>query len=230
MEAYMNKTPQVQGSPEWLEWRKNVISSTDASIILGVNPFKSALELLDQKMGFRPFDEENDAMRRGKALEEEAREAFEALTGYIVFPQVKVGKPEWMVASFDGLSLEEDIAVEIKCLGKKNAEKIHKTKKIPDYYMAQLQHQMVVADLTEMYFFSYHPDDNLSELLVIKHDMNFINKMIYKETRFYKIMMECKKEKQEFDELYDGYKSELARELYGDQDIDEVGNEADSIL
>ena len=186
--------PQNQRSPEWRKWRQTKIGASDASSIMGVNAFKSIGGLLDEKLGLRPPEEENAAMARGNALEDEARDTFEALTGHTVFAQV-CPHPfhPWMIASLDGLSIEKDVAVEIKCPGISQAEKTYRKKEIPVHYIPQLQHQLAVTGLKEIYYFSYFPSidggADWSILLKLERDDKYIEQLIAREEKFHTILM-----------------------------------------
>ena len=182
-----------QRSPEWLEWRRDKVTASDAAVIMGANTFKSIGELFDEKLGIRMPEAENEAMARGNALEDEARSSFEEATGHVVFPQVCIHKDfPWMTASLDGLSLEKDVAVEIKCPGFKSANGTYNNKVVPDYYFPQIQHQMSVTGLKEIYYWSYYMEGgvNLCTLLIVKRDDEYIEQMIAKEKRFYDLLLE----------------------------------------
>src|SRR5262245_42846183 len=75
-----------QGTPEWREWRHNGIGASDASTIMGENPFKSAAQLLQEKRGLAQDSYQNAAMARGIELEPEARRRYIAKTGRDVRP------------------------------------------------------------------------------------------------------------------------------------------------
>lgn len=182
--------PQNQRSEAWRKWRRDKVTATDATSIMGCG-FKSIGELFDEKLGIRPPEEENDDMRRGNALEDEARNMFELESGYMVFPQVCVSSEySWMTASLDGLTIEKDVAVEIKCPGVRAAAATFHSRKIPDYYIPQLQHQMFVTGLNEIYYYSYAPEDFTCLLMCFRDDA-YIKKMIEKEEKFYEILLKA---------------------------------------
>ena len=55
---------------EWLRWRTKGIGGSDASIIAGLNPYKSVYQLWQEKRGMMPFEEaENDFTHFGTVLE-----------------------------------------------------------------------------------------------------------------------------------------------------------------
>src|SRR5580765_4502370 len=125
----------VQGSESWKTWRRKKLCGSDASSILGVNPFKSMHKLYEEKVfGFEQEDNEN--MRRGRELEPIALEAFEKEFDLIMMPMVvQHDELDWMAASLDGMTLDQSQFVEIKC-GKK-AFFFMEAGEIAKYYYAQ---------------------------------------------------------------------------------------------
>jgi putative phage-type endonuclease len=150
----------VQGSEDWLEWRKDKISAGIASVLMGVSPWQTLEQLYLEKVGLSQPQPKNWAMQRGLDLEPAARKAFEVYIDDDVFPELRVHrKYDWMVASLDGVSLDSSIVVEIKCPGKKD----HDTAlsgKIPEKYYPQLQHQIEVCGVDSMWYFSYRSDED----------------------------------------------------------------------
>jgi len=172
----------VQGSSEWLEWRKTKVGASDAPIIMDVSPWKTALQLWEEKVGIKSAPEESRAMLRGTDMEPEARKAFEDSVGIDMFPQVLTHPDyDWMIASLDGLSLDGTTAVEIKCPGKK-AHDIAKSGKVPDYYYPQLQHQLAVLGLPFIYYWSY--DGSEGALVKVERDGQYISTLIEHESSF----------------------------------------------
>ncbi len=39
-----------QGTPEWLEWRKNGIGSSDIATIMGANPYQTPYQLWEENL------------------------------------------------------------------------------------------------------------------------------------------------------------------------------------
>jgi putative phage-type endonuclease len=178
-----------QRSAEWFDLRKKHIGGSDVAPILGISPWKSALDVFNEKIS--PHVEEaprNPWMQRGVDLEPEALRAFENETGYLMSPKVMISDcSPFAIASFDGFdAMGDKRAVEIKCGGEKShLQAIYG--EIPKYYIAQMQHQMYVAELDEIYFCSYRPEYIEKPLYIdiIKRDEEFIASMIEAERRFY---------------------------------------------
>ena len=174
-----------QNSPEWLEWRKDKIGASDAPCIMGVG-FKTPRQLWLSKKGMLE-DEDNVWMKRGRDMEKEALEAFEQETGLLMFPLVMTSKIwPWQTASMDGITLMRDVAVEIKCPGKKD-HCLALGGKIPEKYIPQLQHQMSVTNLDRIYYYSY--DGSEGVLIEEKCDYKYTEKLIKKEREFFEMLM-----------------------------------------
>ena len=133
-----------QDSQEWKKWRHNGITATDAPIIMGENPWKSTSELLSKKINPPKDDFINDAMRRGMELEPIARKLYNDKHNQNVRPVcLQSNTYEWLKASLDGLSIDRNSVVEIKC-GESVYKSVNNFRKVPDYYYGQLQHVLAV--------------------------------------------------------------------------------------
>ncbi len=183
-----------QNTPEWLEFRKEKIGASDAPKICG-SYFSTPLELWERKIGLIPEQEETYPMRRGKALEDEARKSFEQAIGF-EFPPcvVQHGEYDWMIASLDGLSRSDGkslwipYALEIKVPGRED----HLSALagiVPPKYIPQLQHQLAVTGLPMIYYYSYDGKDNAC--IEVQRDQDYIDKLIAEELKFYKCMVTC---------------------------------------
>lgn len=150
-----------QNTPEWLQMRKNKIGASDASIILGINPWKTPKKLWEQKLDIIPEDPMNQKMLDGHRLEPIAREYFMVTTGKEALPSVCF-HPEynWMMASLDGVNHEEHFILEIKCGGQKLHDKA-RIGVIPEYYMCQMQHQLAVTGYSKGYYLSYFEGEGI---------------------------------------------------------------------
>ena len=177
----------MQNSPEWLEFRKSRIGSSDAPIITGDSPWKTPFQLWQEKLGLVDQPKQNYAMTRGKNLEDRARQVYEEMRGHLVFPMVLV-HPEhsWQIASMDGMTIDRKHAVEIKCPGEAD-HMLAVTGKVPKKYHAQLQHQMYVCQIPKIDYFSF--DGQTGVIIEVEKDMNFLHELIKKERDFYFCLM-----------------------------------------
>ena len=140
-----NKKQIVQKSNKWYEARYNLLTASTIASILGKNPYKSKLQLLEEKC--KPFDEnnsfENDATKWGNKYEDVVRKIYENMMHDKV---EEVGlfihdKYDFIGASPDGIC-ESGKLLEIKCVWNRN---VHS--EIPIYYLLQCQLQMEVCDV-----------------------------------------------------------------------------------
>lgn len=174
-----------QGSPEWLALRKNKIGASDAPVLMEVSPWRTPYQLWSEKMGLSET-EQNQSMRRGLELEPIARQKFVDEIGYGVSPVVALHDSiSYMLASFDGLSDSGEIAVEIKCPGREDHE-MAMDGIITEKYVPQLQHQMEVADIDSMFYFSY--SERSYKIIEINRDHKYIKDIIEKEKAFWDCM------------------------------------------
>ena len=179
-----------QGTRKWLEWRRTVITASDAPVIMGVSPYKKIDKLYEEKMnGYESVP--NKYMMRGTELEPIALKKFEQETGFSMFPCVGIHSNNWMGASFDGMTIENSVIVEIKCPGKKDHDVAIKGF-VPDKYIPQLQHQMFVAELDLTYYYSFDGEEGV--ILMVERDEEYIKEMLEKEFDFWKCLKkaQCK--------------------------------------
>lgn len=173
-----------QGSPEWHALRKKKITATDASAIMKESHWKTSIQLYNEKLSNDPPTSANARMQRGNDLEPIARENFIRSTGILVNPTVVV--KDWAMASLDGMSECGNTIVEIKCPGEKDHETALKGK-VPNHYRSQLQHQMYVTGVKEMFYYSFDGKDGV--YFKVKRDDEYIERMIVEEKKFYQNLM-----------------------------------------
>lgn len=173
----------IQGSEEWLNMRRKYIGASDAPIIMGYSPWKTAYQLWEEKLGLVKTEKANFAMERGNRLEPQALLAYNKLTGNFAEPMVVFSEEhKWMMSSLDGLSFDKKIIVEIKCPGKEDHDLASKGI-IPKKYEAQLQHQLATIELDHLHYFSYHEESQY--LVEVHRDEKFISKLISCEKCFW---------------------------------------------
>jgi hypothetical protein len=93
-------------------------------------------------------------------------------------------------ASMDGISDNRKTAVEIKCPGEKS-HSIALEGKVPDNYYPQLQHQMMVCDLSSIYYMSWTEYSHI--ILTVNRDDAFIEKMKAMELEFWQYVVNFEK-------------------------------------
>jgi putative phage-type endonuclease len=173
-----------QGSQEWLDFRRDKITATDATIIMGASHWKTRIQLYHEKKDPNYVSFKNDRMQRGIELEPMARDLFCAKTGHKMIPKVIV--KDWAMASLDGINQWNEV-LEIKCPGDKDHQ-IALSGKVPDHYYPQLQHQMWVCNSEMAFYFSFDGFDGVT--VELKRDEEYIEKMIAEEFKFYTCLKE----------------------------------------
>ena len=152
----MKRINVEQGSPEWLGWRKTVITATDCPAIMGSSPWQTGYKCWQRKLGLVEEQKSNAAMERGKELEPIARHAFISETLLRMSPAVVESTDHnFLGASLDGITDEGKYILEIKCGG----EKLHQMAErgvIPEYYEHQMQHQLLVTGAEKCYYYSFN--------------------------------------------------------------------------
>lgn len=169
------------------EWRRGGIGASDAPVIMGASPWRTPYELWEEKaLGIdRNFD--SPAMKRGRDMEETARQEFERIMNVLVAPDwIQHPENSWMRASLDGIDVDRKIMVEIKCPNKDD-HFLATTKKIPEKYVAQCQHQLAVTGLSGMYYFSF--DGSKGVIVDVARDQHYIDQMLRQEQEFWDMVL-----------------------------------------
>ncbi len=147
----------VQGSPEWHAHRLQHFNASDAPAMLSCSPYKTRSELLRElATGIAP--EVDEATQRrfddGHRYEALARPLGEDIIGEDLYPVVgSVGK---LSASFDGLTMAEDIAFEHKSLNADLRACMPAGDEfepdLPKHYRAQMEQQLLVSGAQRVLF------------------------------------------------------------------------------
>jgi putative phage-type endonuclease len=145
----------IQGSPQWREHRRRYRNASESSVVMGRSPFQTPYQLWQVKLGLIE-QEVTPAMRHGSEMEPVARAAYERHTGRVMQPLVVVDGE--YSASLDGITLNGDRVVELKCPVKGRDSTLWKTVEagqLPEHYKLQIQHQLLVtkADVADVYVF-----------------------------------------------------------------------------
>ena len=159
-----------QGSSEWHSWRRGVIGASDAGSILGENRFKSRAYLMKEKLGQVAEFRGNDKTREGQQLEGVARDALSEKFNLSLKPIIAqhAGVP-YFAASLDAISSDYKQVFEIKA-GQKTYEHALASHEVPGYYVAQIQHILMVTHRESMIFAAYRPNQPLFTTIVNRDD------------------------------------------------------------
>lgn len=172
---------------QWLQWRRGGIGSSDAAIIMGVSPWRTPNQLWHDKVYGNSVQFETSSMTRGKEMEPVARSWFEQTMGVAVFPKNKTHPEQSFIrASLDGIDVDDKVMVEIKCPNRDD----HATallKQIPEKYIPQLQHQLLVTGLDGMYYCSF--DGANGAIVEVARDNAYIEAMLQEEQKFWDMVL-----------------------------------------
>ena len=162
---------------DWLKDRKEhpSIGASQSAAVLGVNPWKSKVDVWDDLVYGGDHIEDNLAMRLGRDLEPILRKLFMEQTGLTVKQdnKIRIHKDyDYLTCNLDGMVIGEKVPVEYKTSAQPwDGE-------IPDHYFVQLQHQMMITESPYIYYASLSLGYN-KQLIIEKYDRDdkFINDM-----------------------------------------------------
>lgn len=175
-----------QGSAEWLAFRDSKIGASDAPILMGVSPWKTPYQLWQEKNHLVPPQVETFAMTSGKAREGAALAAVSERLGETLVPAVFQDETrEWMIASMDGVTIDGQLAVEIKHASREN-HLCAVEGRVPEKYMPQLQHQMHVLGLEKIWYYSVPFSESNGDpvLMEVARDQVMIDELLKREDEF----------------------------------------------
>lgn len=158
----MKRLQLEQNTDEWLEWRKGKITGSRLKNLIvkrGDGKKIGFYELLAERLSTDNSKVE-DPMQRGHDLEQEAIEQFEELTGMKVNPDCGVwvsDEDEYIALSPDG-EINEEEAVEVKCLASARHLQALIEQKIPSDYEEQVVQYFIVNEkLLALHCIFYDP-------------------------------------------------------------------------
>lgn len=145
-----------QGSQEWLEWRKKGIGASDASVVMGIDPYRTRDDLFLEKTGRGVPMKKNRAMDFGNQFEGAARALLFFERGHDFEPYF-LSHPDlpWLRASLDGFNEDQRLLAEIKYLGVKNFELIQLTQSPLKHHFPQVQQQLLVTGFKDAVYVPY---------------------------------------------------------------------------
>ena len=138
---------------EWLAHRQKSIGGSDASSIIGLNPWSSPYTVWADKLGRIPPKEDNEAMRQGRDLEFYVADRFCEATGKKVRRENNILiNPDYPFAhaNVDRMVVGEDAGLECKTTSALNM-KSFKNGAYPDTYYVQCVHYMMVTGCKKWY-------------------------------------------------------------------------------
>ena len=138
---------------EWLKYRKQGIGGSDAGAVCGFNPYRTALQVYQDKTTDETEEIDNEAMRQGREFEDYVARRFAEATGKKVRRANAMFYDEanpFMLADVDRLVVGENAGLECKTASPYMEDK-WKDGRIPLSYQIQCCHYMSVCNAKAWY-------------------------------------------------------------------------------
>jgi putative phage-type endonuclease len=160
-----------QGTPEWHEARKGILTASNAAAAAGLKGAYDSRTALWKALNGLTKKEVTAPMMYGTEHEEDARHDGEVAMGALSFPVGIFVHPQlnWLGASPDGV-LHKMGLHEIKCRPE------NPYKDVPSHHMAQVQIQLACAGCCRCYYQSWTPDEQ--RIWLIKKSQPYIDWLI----------------------------------------------------
>jgi len=184
---------------EWLAHRHKGIGSSDVPAIMGVSAYgKTPLSLWEEKIlpNPPPEDDSNSFIKdQGNQAEVKIRSFFEFMKSKTYAPALaQMSEFDFMKSSLDGQSEDKEEIIEIKLLGDAEPTKFFTNAKehgkVPEHYMPQVQHQLLVTGAKKCWFIAYkfNKDDIfLNEQMTLD---NFVSIEVFPDPQYQAEMLE----------------------------------------
>ena len=174
---------------EWRAYRNMGIGGSDASVVCGVNKYKSAIELWQEKTGQKAPDEAGEAAYWGTLLESLVREEFTRRSGIRVITVNQLLQNReypFMLANLDGVCR---CPVHGKCVFEAKTANAFKAdewegENVPQEYLLQLQHYLCITGYNGAYIavliggntfqWKYIPRDEEIISMLIRYEKDFL--------------------------------------------------------
>lgn len=177
-----------QRGNDWLNWRRQGISASDAPILVSRSPYKSMWRLWAEKTGFATEVDlhMNPLVRKGKENEDKARRLWEQRNNEFALPIcVQSSKHKRVRASLDGLTLSGR-PLEIKCPSEVTWKDVLANREQSEaykVYWCQVQQQLYVTEATIGYLVFYF-EGQMEEFVIVRDDQ-FIFELLAEAEKFW---------------------------------------------
>lgn len=176
---------------DWHKWRGMGLGSSDAPVLLGVNPWKSLHTLWLEKTDQLPEEKKfkgNWATERGNRLEPIVRDTYNKRFGTNMQPEnMEYKLKPFMRVSFDGIDHDLRRVIEIKCPGAKD----HQTAmagEVPEKYMPQVQWQLMISGYDDLDYISWDGESDELAIVRVKPDQDMIKKLYGRAVWFWNLV------------------------------------------
>jgi len=181
-ERKMRKAATLQqDSTEWHDWRKKGVGGSEVAAVVGASPYQNAEQLWEIKTKPVKGEAENANMKRGKQKEPVARALYEKLFGHSVAPCCVLHDVyDFIRASLDGITTNDEIIAEIKCCGERNHQRLLDIETVEDpllrqmsfceyfpYYRFQVLYQLLITGAKVCHFIGYNESFSSNKKLAV---------------------------------------------------------------
>ena len=138
---------------EWLQYRKKGIGGSDAGAVCGLNPYRTAMQVYQDKTSEDIEEVDNEAMRQGREFEDYVARRFTEATGKKVRRANAMfyhEKYPFLLADVDRMVVGENAGLECKTASPYMIEQ-WENGKIPLSYQIQCLHYMAVCGAEAWY-------------------------------------------------------------------------------
>ena len=138
---------------EWLKLRKTGLGGSDAGAVCGVNPYVSSMNVYFDKIYEDIGDQDNEAMRQGRDMEDYVARRFMEATGLKVRRSNYMYRSReypFMLADVDRFIEGGEAGLECKTASPYQADQ-WKDGAVPSHYLIQCLHYMAVTGKREWY-------------------------------------------------------------------------------
>jgi putative phage-type endonuclease len=183
----------TQRSARWHRWRAQGVTASEATIVLSRSPHQTPWRLWAERTGFAPAADlsANPHVQRGVALEDAARQAFEARHATLLLPVCGESETHPVLrASFDGIA-DDGAPVELKApCAKRFAEVAAQGIQSETFrlYWPQVQHQLFVADAALGWLVFYAEGAELIEFPVPRDEAFLTDELVPKCLAFWELI------------------------------------------
>lgn len=177
---------------EWLKQRSKGIGGSDAPVVLGISPFKSRLQLWNEKVSKKIDPESGDALilQIGNALEPIVANKYAKETGRKLEIRPSKVHPEYpfIIGNIDREIVGDERGPGILEIKTKGAWIDWHGEDIPPYYMAQVQHYLSIYGYEWASFAVLDLGTRKISHLDIERDDKQIAKIIDEEKKFWELV------------------------------------------
>ncbi len=144
----------TQGSPEWLALRTNHNTASEAPAMMGNSKYQTRTALMEQKatgMAEEVTPAQQAIFDRGHAAEAAARPIAEEIIGEELFPATALDDDGVLLASFDGVTMLEDVIWEHKLINE-HLRETESEEELEEHYKIQMDQQLLVSGAEKCLF------------------------------------------------------------------------------